>query len=310
MPLYEEFDRYYAGSQRGQKLALRDRSETIQSKLPVPRGEVILTQTRLYLATGDGPHVPNVRLTRSRPRAYPEERYLEIASRMGAELAPGQTAAQFLQIVEHWRNLALERAGRASSASRDGVRRRREAVLERARSWGAAGERRKMKETLRNLHAADPGRREAAARLGEAYLEEGNHRAAAIWLGRARAFDSRLDRALARVESPRLPSREWPPPEWWIDRHLTPLLELPEGEGPGDEQRRRIRAARERIAAFRAASGRATPAAWGMFVVAVAGWVVLLFLSPWPTLGVTAAAAVALGTVQTLRSRGRRPARR
>ena len=67
MPVGKEFDRYYDEAQQGQKLALMDTDETIQSKLPVENGEVILTQTRLYLATGEreGP-LPNVRLERSR----------------------------------------------------------------------------------------------------------------------------------------------------------------------------------------------------------------------------------------------------
>ena len=307
MPLYEEFDRYYAETQRGQKIKLHDPGETIQSKLPVADGELVLTQTRLYLAVGErGAEVPNVRLERSRPRVLPEDEYLEFAPRMGAFLSPGQNGAQFLQMVEHWRNLALDRVRTAAHASRDGIRRRYDAVLGRAAAQRRDGGRRQMKQTLRGLHAAAPDRPDAAARLGDAYLEEGNLRTAAIWLARARVFDTRFDRALAGVERPALPSREWPPPEWWIDRHLTPLLELPSDDGPDDEQRQRIRAARRRIREFREASGRAPVAGVAAFIAALLGWGVLLVLAPWPTLGATAAAAILIGTISMLRARGRR----
>ena len=306
MPLYEEFDRYYAETQRGQKLVLHDPDETIQSKFPVADGEVILTQTRLYLATGSAERpIPNVRLERSRPQAFPEHGYLELAPRMGALLAKHQTGTQFLQMVDLYRRRALERVEASTLRARQGMRRRYDAILEKAAAHGATGEGRKMKDTLRSLAAAVPERREAAERLGGAYLEEGNARAAVIWLAAARAFDARFDRALGKVERPRLPTREHPPPELWIDRHLTPLLDLRGPEGPDDAQRVRIREARRRIADHRARSGRAGPLAWISFLLAVALWIVLLYRAPWLTLGVTTAAALAVGALAHRRARGR-----
>jgi len=307
MPLYQEYDDYYAENQRGQALELHDPTESIQSKLPVADGEVILTQTRLYLATGiGGARVPNVRLERSEPRAIPEEEWLEIAPRLGARLSPGQNPTQFLQIVAQFRRLAVDRLDAARRSSAAGLERRYEALLTRAAEQQRAGRPRRMKDILRSLHAAVPGRPEAALRLGEAYLDEGHPRAAVRWLAAARTFDVRFDRALSGVERPRLPSRELPPPEWWLDRFLTPLLDLPEGSGPDGGQRERIRQARQRITAFRAARGRATPAAWLGFSVTIFLWLVLVSVFPWTTLAVTTATAIGLGILAAWRARGRR----
>jgi hypothetical protein len=309
MPLYEKFDRYHAEAQHGQKITLHDPDETIQSKLPVDDGELILTQTRLYLCrTGRKGKVPNVRLERARPKVHPEDEYLEIAPRMGVFLTPGQTGAPFLGMVEEMRRLALERAEQAAMETRDGILRRYDALLVNASREGL--DRPKRKATLRNLHQADPARPEAATRLGELYLEEGNFRAATLWLIRAGVFDDRFDRALERVRRPRLPSREEPPPEWWIDRHLTPLLQQPAGEGPNAIQRQRIRAARGRIGEFREASGRISVMTGLMFSATLAGWIFLLILRPWLTLGITAGAAMAIGLTTLLRARGRRPPKR
>ena len=305
MPLYEEYDRYYAETQRGQGIVLRDADETIQSKLPVEGGELAVTQSRLYLATGERREdTPNIRLERSSPRTYPDEGYLEIAPRMGALLSKGQTGSEFLGIVNDLRDRALERLDSRRRDSSDGMRRLYDAILAKAAAHGEAGDRRKMKDTLQSLRAAVPDRPEAAERLGEAYLAEGNARAAIVWLAAAGSFDERFDRALGRVERPRLPSRELPPPEWWIDRRLSPLLDLP--EGPSDEQRARIRAASRRIAEHREAAGKAGPLVWGPFAVAVLLWIALLYMAPWVTLGVTAAAAVAVGTFTAWKSRARR----
>lgn len=311
MPLYREFDEYYARTQRGQALVLRDPGESIQSKLPVAEGEIILTQTRLYLATGvGGDSVPSVRLERSDPRTFPDEEWLEIAPRMGARLTPGQTGREFLEGVETYRRAAIERREAARRPSAAGLGRRYDAILSAADAHGREGRRSAMKGTLRSLHAAVPERREAARRLGEAYLEDGNFRAAAVWLAAAGTFDARFDRALERIERLRLPSRETPPPERWLDRHLTPLLHLPDEEGPDPGQRLRIRAVRERIDRFRAARGKASPWAWGLFSAAAFCWILLLFLAPWLTLGATAAAAVSLGLFVSWRRRGRRPPKR
>jgi hypothetical protein len=311
MPLYKEFDDYYAENQRGQALELHDPTESIQSKLPVADGEVVLTQTRLYLATGvGGGRVPNVRLERSDPRAVLEEEWLEIAPRMGARLAPGQNPTQFLQMVTQFRRIAVDRLGGARSSSAAGLERRYEALLARAAAAQAAGRPRVMKDILRSLHAAVPGRREAALRLAEAYIAERSPRAAVRWLIAARTFDARFDRALAGVERPRLPSREIPPPEWWLERNLAPLLELPEGSGPDAGQRERIRQARQRVADFRAARGRAAPAAWLAFCGAIVVWLLSVSIFPWATLAVTTVTAIALGTLAAWRSRRGRPRRR
>ena len=311
MPLYQEYDDYYAENQRGQALALHDPTESIQSKLPVADGEVVLTQTRLYLATGiGGAHAPNVRLERSEPRAIPEEEWLEIAPRMGARLAPRQNPTQFLQMVAQFRQIAVDRLEGARRAGAAGLERRYEALLARAAAEQEAGRARVMKDILRSLHAAVPGRPEAALRLAEAYLEERSPRAAIRWLAAARTFDGRFDRALAGVEHPRLPSREVPPPEWWLDRNLAPLLDLPHGSGPDAGQRERIRRARQRIADFRAARGRAAPASWLAFSVAIVLWLFCVTIFPWTTLAVTTAAAVVLGILARRRAgRGRRPKR-
>ena len=296
MPIHEESDRHPDDTQRGRKLVLNDPDETIQSKLPVADGEVILTQTRLYLATGGRTGVvPNIRLERADPRAVPEEEFLELAPRMGAQLGRGQTGAQFLKMVEEYRSVRLDEKKAAQRSSSKGIRRRYDNLLTRAQAQGESGDRPKMKHTLRVLYDAHPERTEAARRLGATYLEEGNARAAVVWLARGRAFDARFDQALAQVEQPRLPSREFPPPEEWIDRNLMPLLDLPEDGGPDDEQRARIRAARERITRYREATGRATPMGWISFLLAVMVWILLLALQPWVTLGVTAVAAIGVG---------------
>jgi hypothetical protein len=311
MPLYREYDDYYAENQRGQALALHDPTESIQSKLPVEDGEVVLTQTRLYLATGiGGPQAPNIRLERSEPRAILEEEWLEIAPRMGARLAPGQNPTQFLQTVAQFRRLALDRHDAARRAGAAGLERRYAALLARAMAAGQAGRPRAMKDILRSLHAAVPGRQEAALWLGELYLGERNPRAAVRWLSAARAFDARFDQALAGVERPRLPSRELPPPEWWLERNLAPLLDLPDGSGPDAAQRERIRRARQRITAFRAARGRATPAAWLAFGVTIVLWLFIVSIFPWTTLVVTTATAILLGMLAAWRARGRRAPKR
>jgi hypothetical protein len=166
-----------------------------------------------------------------------------------------------------------------------------------------------MKDTLRTLHAAAPDRPEAAERLGAAYLDEGNARAALIWLVRAGIFDGRFEQALSQVTEPRLPSREQPPPEWWLEHHLIPLLEMQDGTGPSGAQRRRIRAARQRIADHRAAHGRAGAPAQAVFVLTLAVWFTLFLLAPWWTLGVTAAAALAVGLISTRQRKGRKKKR-
>lgn len=311
MPLYREYDDYYAENQRGQALELHDPTESIQSKLPVADGEVVLTQTRLYLATGiGGSRAPSVRLERSEPRAIPEEEWLEIAPRMGARLAPRQNPTQFLQMVAQFRRLAVDRVEAERRAGAAGLDRRYEALLERATQAQGAGRPRVMKDILRSLAAAVPERREAARRLAEVYLDERNPRAAIRWLASAGTFDERFDRALGGVERPRLPSRELPPPEWWLDRHLAPLLDLPEASGPDRKQRERIRLARQRIVAFRAARGRATPAAWLVFSVTIFAWLFLVSVAPWTTLAVTTATAIALGVLAAWRQRGRRAPKR
>jgi hypothetical protein len=310
MPVGKELDRHHAGAQHDRKRALMDPDETIQSKLPVENGEVILTQTRLYLATGEreGP-LPNVRLERSRPQVVEEDEWLEIAPRMGAFLLKGQNGREFLGMVDELRRRSLERLEARARPSREGIRRRYDSIVAKARAHGDAGDRRKMKDTLRTLHAAAPERHDAAEQLGTAYLDEGNARAAAVWLARAGTFDERFDRALARVERPRLPSREQPPPEVWLDRHLIPLAKEKEGPGPTEEQRRRILAARQRVVDHRAASGRAGPLAVLVFVLVVVLWFTLMLLKPWPTLGVTAAAAMAVGLMALWRDRGRKKKR-
>jgi hypothetical protein len=179
-----------------------------------------------------------------------------------------------------------------------------------ARGHGEGGAPRKMKDTLRTLHAAAPERSEAAERLGEAYLAEGNARAAMIWLARAGLFDQRFDDALAHVLNPRLPSREQPPPEWWLDRHLVPLLELDDASGPNPEQRRRIRTARQRITDHRVARGRASAPAQAVFVLAILVWATLLLLQPWWTVGLTAAAALAVGLISMHIARGQKKLKR
>jgi len=192
MPLYEEYDRYYAETQRGQGIVLRDADETIQSKLPVEGGELAVTQSRLYLATGERREdTPNIRLERSSPRTYPDEGYLEIAPRMGALLSKGQTGSEFLGIVNDLRDRALERLDSRRRDSSDGMRRLYDAILAKAAAHGEAGDRRKMKDTLQSLRAAVPDRPEAAERLGEAYLAEGNARAAIVWLAAAGSFEPR-----------------------------------------------------------------------------------------------------------------------
>jgi len=309
MPLNQQFDRYYARAQRRQIIALHDPEETILSKLPVDGGELILTRTRLYLAVGgrEG-EVPNLRLERCTPRSYPDEEYLELAPRMGVFLLRGQTGEAFLQVVEEVRRAALDRVASATRRSREGIRRRHDALL--ARAGDRDLDRRVRKSILRTLHAACPDRQEAARDLADLFLEEGNHRAAALWLIRGGVFDERFDRCLDRLLRPRLPSREAPPPEWWLGRHLAPLLSLPEEGGPSAAQRERIRAGLERIEAFRAAYGRASAPAILVFLVAVAGWGLLLFRAPWVTLGTTTAAAVAVGGGAVLRARGHRPPKR
>ena len=308
MPIGEEMDRYYAETQRGQGLALRDPGETIQSKLPVADGELILTQTRLYLVTGEPHLAPSVRLERAHPELHKAEGWLEIAPRMGVRLLSGQTGREFLKMIDRFRRQALERLGSRTRASAGGVRRRYDAILEAATSHGAAGQRSRMRNSLRGLHASVPERTEAAERLGTDYLEEGNGRAAVMWLAAARVFDRRFDGALALVERPRLPSREYPPPEWWIDRHLVPLLDL--DEGPTPEQRDRIRTARRRILDHRASTGRAGPLAVVLFILVLIGWVGLLVTVPWVTLGVTTLLALAVGSMALWRERGRKRKRR
>lgn len=298
-------------TQRGQGLTLRDEGEAIQAQFPVTGGEIVLTQTRLYISMdGGGEHAPNVRLERSKPRVFLKEEWLEIAPRMGGCLLRGQTGHEFLQRVEQLRQKSLEQHEGRTRPSRDGIRRRYDTILEAARRHGDAGERRKMKHTLRTLHAAEPERPEAAEALGAAYLEEGNARAAIVWLIRAGAFDQRFDDALSRVERPRLPSREQPPPEWWIDRHLTPLLGRLEEQGPGKEQRKRIEAARERIAEHRQARGRAHPAALVLFVGALLLWFVMVLIYPWKFLTATAAATLLLGLLARRRDRQHKKRRR
>ncbi|MGD8376021.1 MAG: hypothetical protein PVF68_07765 [Acidobacteriota bacterium] len=309
MPLNEEFDRYFARTQQRQTISLHDPEETILSKLPVEGGEVILTRTRLYLAVGDdGQEAPNLRLERSAPRSYPEEQYLEVAPRMGVFLAPGQTGEPFLQVVEEARKVVLDRIASETRRTREGIRRRHDHLLARADDRTLETHRRKS--ILRDLHTASPDRPEAATRLADLYLGEGNHRAAALWLIRAGVFDERFDRCLDRLLHPRLPSREVPPPERWIQHRLAPLLGLPAGEGPSAEQRGRITEALERIEAFREAYGRASVPAILAFLVAVAGWGFLLFRAPWVTLGSTTLAAFAVGGGAALRARGQRPPKR
>lgn len=288
-----------------------DPGEQLQSSYPVEDGRILVTQTRLYIAMeGREGALPNVRLERSQPRVYAKEEWLEIAPRMGACLKRGQDGQQFLQMVEPLRQQALAGLKSRGSASREGIRRRYRELLEVARGHGEGGAPRKMKDTLRTLHAAAPERSEAAERLGEAYLAEGNARAAMIWLARAGIFDQRFDDALAHVLNPRLPSREQPPPEWWLDRHLVPLLELDDASGPSQEQRRRIRTARQRITDHRVARGRASVPAQVVFVLAIIVWATLLLLQPWWTLGLTAAAALAVGLISTRTARGKRKQKR
>ncbi len=288
-----------------------DPGEQLQSSYPVENGRILLTQTRLYVAMeGREGALPNVRLERSRPRVYAKEEWLEIAPRMGACLQRGQDGQQFLQMVEALRQQALAGLKSRGEASREGIRRRYGELLEVARGHGEGGAPRKMKDTLRTLHAAAPERSEAAERLGEAYLAEGNARAATIWLARAGIFDGRFDDALAHVLNPRLPSREQPPPEWWLDHHLVPLLELDDASGPSQEQRRRIRAARRRITDHRATRGRATAPAQVVFVLTIFVWAALLLLYPWWTLGLTAAAALALGLISMRIARGKKKQKR
>ncbi len=299
------------GSPEAPETVFLDSGEQLQSSYPVEDGRILITQTRLYVAMeGREGALPNVRLERSQPRVYAKEEWLEIAPRMGACLKRGQDGQQFLQMVEPLRQQALAELKSRGEASREGIRRRYRELLEVARGHGEDGAPRKMKDTLRTLHAAAPERSGAAEHLGEAYLAEGKARAATIWLARAGIFDRRFDDALAHVLNPRLPSREQPPPEWWLDRHLAPLLELDDASGPSQEQRRRIRTARQRITDHRVARGRAAAPAQVVFVLAILVWATLLLLQPWWTLGLTAAAALAVGLISTRTARGKRKQKR
>jgi len=300
-----------AGSPETPETVFLDPGEQLQSSYPVQDGRILVTQTRLYVAMeGRQGALPNVRLERSVPRIFLKEEWLEIAPRMGACLKRGQDGQQFLQMVEPLRQQALAGLESCGKASREGIQRRYAELLEIARRHGENGARRKMKDTWRTLHAAAPERLEAAGCLGKTYLAEGNARAAAIWLARAERFDQLFDDALARVLHPRLPSRELPPPEWWIDRHLMPLLERDERSGPSQEQRRRIRAARRRIADHRAACGRASVPVQLLFVLTLMAWAALLLLQPWWTLGLTAAAALAVGWISVRTARGQKKHKR
>ena len=85
-----------------------------------------------------------------------------------------------------------------------------------------------------------------------------------------------------------------------------PLLERNADTGPTEEQRRRIRAARQRIAEHRAARGRAQPVAQAVFILAVVMWCILVVLSPWRILGSTAAATLVVGLATVWRNRRRK----
>jgi len=299
------------GSSEDPENLFLDPGEELQSSYAVEDGRILLTQTRLYVAMeGRKGALPNVRLERSQPRIYLKEEWLEIAPRMGACLKRGQDGQDFLEMVEPLRQQALAGVQAHGKASREGIRRRYQELLEVAQQQGANGAPRKMKDTLRTLHAAAPERSEAAERLGMAYLAEGNARAATIWLTRAGTFDQRFDKALGRVLHPRLPSRELPPPEWWLDRHLVSLLELDDASGPSQEQRHRIRAARRRIMDHRVARGRASVPAQALFILVMIVWAALLILQPWWTLGLTAAAALVVGLISTRIARGKKRQKR
>ena len=92
---------------------------------------------------------------------------MEVAPRMGATLKRGQDGQQFLQMVEPLRQQALAGLKSRSEAPRQGIQRRYDELLQVARRHGEDGAPRKMKDTLRTLHAASPERSEAAGRLGE-----------------------------------------------------------------------------------------------------------------------------------------------